>query len=393
MTTIDLIYFNAGGGHRASALALEAAIAEHGLPWTVRRVNLFEVLDPKDVYRRITGMGPEDLYNRRLARGWTLGLTHELKVFQAMIRLAHPTLVRKLQQHWLRTEPDMVVSLIPNFNRALYQSLAASLPGVPYVTVLTDLADLERSFWIESGQTQDFVCGTPKAVAQAQAKGHDASRVHATSGMILNQGFHCEQAIDRQRELLALGLDPERPVGLVMFGGQGSRAMLGIARRLRDTQLILMCGHNQALAAQLRAQPAASPRAVIGFTPDVPHYMRLADFFIGKPGPGSISEALHLGLPVIVVDNAWTMPQERYNVQWVREQGVGIAVPGFRRIDRAVAQMLARLDEFRARVRRLDNHAAQEVPAILAAILQRASVPDQTIGVQVGRELDLSLPR
>lgn len=43
---VELVYFNAGGGHRASALALQAAIARAGLPWTVRLTHLFEVLDP-----------------------------------------------------------------------------------------------------------------------------------------------------------------------------------------------------------------------------------------------------------------------------------------------------------------------------------------------------------
>ena len=64
---------------------------------------------------------------------------------------------------------------------------------------------------------------------------------------------------------------------------------------------------------------------VVGYTTDVAHYLRLADFFIGKPGPGSLSEALHCGLPVIVTRNAWTMPEERYNTDWVREQ-VGITL-------------------------------------------------------------------
>ena len=78
MTSIDLIYFNAGGGHRAAALALEAVCREQQRPWDVRRVNLFEVLDPGDRFRRVTGMAPEELYNRRLEKGWTLGLAQEL---------------------------------------------------------------------------------------------------------------------------------------------------------------------------------------------------------------------------------------------------------------------------------------------------------------------------
>ncbi len=373
--TIDLIYFNAGGGHRASALALEAVLRRQAPSWQVRLVNLFEVLDPQDKFRAITGSGPEDWYNKRLARGWTLGMTQELKLLQAAIRLGHPLLVRQLQQHWLRTEPDLVVSLVPNFNRALYQSVASTLPGVPYVTLLTDLADLPPNFWIEADQPQHFICGTPRAAEQARQLGHDPARIHATSGMIIRPEFYAPITVDRSAERLRLGLDPARPTGLVLFGGHGSKAMLGIAQRLATTQLILICGHNKALAARLRQLPQVAPRLVVEFTADIPFYMRLADFFIGKPGPGSISEAVQQGLPVIVVDNAWTMPQERYNAEWVRENGLGVVHGSFRTIDRAVAQLVDGFDTFQASVRRVDNRALFEAPEILDRILRQASEP------------------
>lgn len=372
--TIDLIYFNAGGGHRASALALEAALRLQAPAWRVRLVNLFEVLDPQDRFRALTGSGPEDWYNKRLARGWTLGMPQELRLLQAAIRLGHPLLVRPLQQHWLRTEPDLVVSLVPNFNRALYQSLNSALPGVPYVTLLTDLADLPPNFWIEPDQAQHFICGTPRAAEQARMLGHDAARIHQTSGMIIRPDFYRPITVDRAVERSRLGLDPTRPTGIVLFGGHGSKAMLGIAQRLAEsTQLILICGHNRALAARLRRLPRVAPRLVVEFTADIPYYMRLADFFIGKPGPGSLSEAVQQGLPVIVVDNAWTMPQERYNAEWVRDNRLGVVHRSFRSIDRAVAQLLAGLDGFRAGVGRIENRALFEVPEILARILRQNS--------------------
>jgi UDP-N-acetylglucosamine:LPS N-acetylglucosamine transferase len=112
---------------------------------------------------------------------------------------------------------------------------------------------------------------------------------------------------------------------------------------------------------------------VVEFTSDIPYYMQLADFFIGKPGPGSISEAVRQGLPVIVVDNAWTMPQERYNAEWVRENGLGVMHGSFRTIDRAVAQLLNRFDTFQANVGRIDNQALFEIPVVLARILDQAS--------------------
>lgn len=375
MKTVDLVYFNAGGGHRAAALALQEAIAEQKRPWNVRLVNLTEVLDPAGRFRRATGMDPEDLYNKRLARGWTLGLAQELKLLQGVIRLAHGSLVKTLQQHWLNTEPDLVVSLIPNFNRALYESLVTTLPGVPYVTVLTDMADHPPHFWIEPGQQQHIVCGTPHAIEQARAAGYRDDQLSLTSGMILRPAFHRPIAVEREREFIAMGLDPDRPTGLVLFGGQGSMQMLKIARLLGDRQLILLCGHNAPLAEQLRHLHRAAPHAVVGFTREVGRYMAMADWFVGKPGPGSLSEAVQMGLPVITFSNAWTMPQERFNTRWVREQGVGRVVPSLKALPDAVDQLLADLPAYRARVRGIRNQAVFELPQILSELLMRAVVP------------------
>lgn len=379
--TVDLVYFDAGGGHRASAIALKAAIARAGLPWTVRLVNLREVLDPAQRFRRMTGMEPEDYYNKRIARGWTVGLAQELKLLQAMIRWWHGPTVRLLQQHWLATEPDLVVSMIPNFNRGLRESLASALPGVPFVTVLTDLADHPPRFWIEKGIDQHVVCGSAHAVQQARDAGLPATHIHASSGMLLRDDFYAPPPADRAAERRRLGLDPHRPTGIVLFGGQGSKAMLGIAKRLPDTQLILACGHNTELADALRALPARAPRLVLGFTPDVARTMHLADFFIGKPGPGSLSEAVQMHLPVIVVRNRWTLPQERYNAQWVQENGVGVVLPSFAKVDRAVAELVRDLPRYRAATERMHNRAVFELPGILRHVLEQTDAFDAPVSV------------
>ena len=372
MPTIDLVYFNAGGGHRSAANALDSVIRDQGRPWQVRRINLMEVLDPKDIFNKTMGMKPEDIYNTRLARGWSLGLAQELKFLQAIIRLAHPAMTARLRRYWRRTKPDMVVSLIPNFNRAMYEGLAGARPGAPYVTILTDFADLPPHFWIEPGQAQHFICGTRKAVMQAYAMGYGPARVHATSGMIVRPDFYCETRADRHAQLARLNLDPDRPTGIVLFGGHGSKAMQGIARRLADIQLILICGHNTALAERLAAMPRRAPRLVLGFTPNVRDFMQLSDFFIGKPGPGCISEAIQQGLPVIVVNNTWTMPQERYNATWVHENHAGIVLDSFKAIRGGVEEIIARLAEFRAAVARIQNRAIFEIPAILERVLRDA---------------------
>ncbi len=371
---IDLVYFNAGGGHLAAARALQEIVREQRRPWDVRLVDLTEVLDPRMRFRKLTGIAPEDLYNMRLARGWTLGLAKELKLLQAMIRLGHASLLRILQQHWASTEPDLVVSLVPNFNRALYQSVRSTLPGIPYATVLTDMADLPPHFWIERGQDQHVICGTKAAAEQARAAGYAAHRVWRTSGMILRPSFYQPMVADRPAGREALGLDPQRPTGLVLFGGRGSQQMVAIAKALSDVQLILLCGHNEGLADRLRSIKTSAHHAVVGFTSDVPHYMQLADFFIGKPGPGSLSEAVQMNLPVVTFENAWTLPQERFNTQWVREHGAGKVLPAVRAVRAGVRELLDELPHYRARVAAIENRAVFEVTDILAALLQSDSV-------------------
>ena len=155
-----------------------------------------------------------------------------------------------------------------------------------------------------------------------------------------------------------------------MFGGHGSKVMRRIAKRLDDTQLIFICGHNSELAEQLRAMRARAPRVVVGFSSQIPYFMRLGDFFIGKPGPGSISEAIQQGLPVIVVRNAWTMPQERYNADWVLQHNAGMVLDSFQAIRSAVSTLTTHLDDYRANIAHIHNRAVFEIPEILDDILR-----------------------
>jgi 1,2-diacylglycerol 3-beta-galactosyltransferase len=377
VTTIDFLYFDAGGGHRAAATALKAVIEQQQRPWQIRLVNLEEVLHSLDIFRKLTGVPMQDIYNGLLAKGWTLGSPQLLPLMHGIIRLYHGSQVRMMTDHWKKTQPDLVVSLVPNFNRALFQALRAARPSTPFVSILTDMADYPPHFWIErQNLNQYFVCGTERAVEQAKDLGHPSERIFRVSGMILRPNFYDPVNADRAAERSRLGLKPDLPTGLVLFGGQGSKAMLGIADRLDrsglDLQLILICGRNDELAAALRSRKTRIPMFVEGFTAQIPYYMHLSDFFIGKPGPGSISEALEMKLPVIVERNAWTLPQERFNTDWVREKEVGLVVPSFQKVADAVRALLepAAFARYQANARALGNRAVFEIPDILAKLIQ-----------------------
>src|SRR5580693_9692552 len=99
-------------------------------PFEIELVNVQEFLDELDIFRKLTGLRMQDIYNLLLKKGWTLGSAQVLMGMHVVIRLFHRQQVRLLEDLWRANRPDMVVTLIPNFNRALFDSLQRALPGV-----------------------------------------------------------------------------------------------------------------------------------------------------------------------------------------------------------------------------------------------------------------------
>ncbi len=367
---IDIIYFDAGGGHRAAATALELVIAQRGKNWQVRLVHLQEVLDKIDIFRQIFRLRLEDVYNLLLRKGWTFGSGFMLRVMHFLIRLYHPLQVWLLKKHWQKDPPDVVVSVVPNFDRALYQAWQQVRPNAPYVTVITDLADFPPHFWLEA-QKQIVFCGTAKAEQQAQAILLPGSTIIRTSGMVLHPRFYEPITVNRQAELESRGLHANLPTGIILFGGYGSSVMPKILARLAafasKAQFIVICGKNEKLKRQIQAMQSPLKLHIEGFTKQVPLFMHLSDFMIGKPGPGSISEALHMKLPVIVERNSFTLPQERYNADFVNEQQVGLVLENFSGIASAVEKLLEpqNFARFKANAAATQNRAVFEIPEAL----------------------------
>jgi hypothetical protein len=379
MKKVHVLFHDAGGGHRNAAVALQTVLAQQHRPWHVELVQFQELTDKLDVLRRLTGIRIQEQYNVILQNGWTLGATLLLRVLQATIGLFHKPLVRLLEDFWRKNPADLLVSVIPHFNREIYESWNNVCPGRPFVTLITDLADFPPHFWIEPIKEQNIIAGTQRAVEQAKAIGHDDAHIFATSGMILRPDFYVPDDSDPIALRAELGLKPHLPTAIVLFGGHGSKVMYEITERLDGAnlpvQLILVCGRNEALATKLRARKWRMPVNVIGFTKEIHKWMRAADFLIGKPGPGSIAEAMVRKLPVLIECNSWTLPQERYNAEWVLEKRVGIVLKNFKEVADGVSGMLepAKLAEFRKNVAAQNNRAIFEIPEILAKLLGEPS--------------------
>jgi len=381
---IHIVFHDGGGGHRNAATALQTIISEQQRDWEVELVQFQDLADQLDILRKVTGIRIEQQYNILLQNGWTLGSVYLLRLLQTAIRSFHRRLVRLLENFCRENPADLLVSVIPHFNRQLCESWRNIYPSHPFVTLITDLADLPPRFWIEPITEQYVIAGTEKAAEQARAMGHDEAHIFRTSGMILRPDFYAPDHSNPGEMRERMGLQPALPTGIVLFGGHGSKVMLDITERLDAAslplQLILICGRNEKLAAKLRGHIWRMPVHVVGFTREVHKLMRAADFLIGKPGPGSIAEAMATKLPVLIESNAWTLPQERYNAEWVREKRVGIVLKSFKDVVTGVKQMLdpGTLAEFQRNVAQQENRAIFEIPEILAKLLSEKNSESET---------------
>jgi 1,2-diacylglycerol 3-beta-galactosyltransferase len=375
MKRIHVVFHDGGGGHRNAAVALQTVITQQQRGWQVELIQFQDLTDRLDVLRKLTGIRIQQQYNILLQNGWTLGSTQLLRVLQATIRVFHRPLVNLLKEFWGEKPADLLISVIPHFNRQICESWTKVYPGRPFVTIITDLADFPPRFWIEPIKEQYVIAGTEKAAEQARAMGHDEEHIFRTSGMILRPDFYAEETSDPAALRQEMGLREDLQTAIVLFGGHGSKVMYDIAEKLDAAglplQLILICGRNEELAGKLRARQWKLPKHIIGFTKEVHKLMRAADFLIGKPGPGSIAEAMVRKLPVLIECNAWTLPQERYNAEWVKEKGVGIVLKSFKEVAEGAKRMLEpnTLAEFRKNVTAQENRAIFEIPEILAKLL------------------------
>lgn len=386
---IHVLFHDAGGGHRNAAVALKAVCEQERRPWELNLVQFQELTDHLDVLRRLTGIRIQEQYNTLLRNGWTWGSEYLLRVLQLTIRIFHKPMVKLLAKYWREHPADLLISVIPHFNREIAESwttgAASAYPGRSIVTIITDLADFPPRFWIEPVAEQIVVAGSDRAAKQARELGKvEGKNLFQASGMILRPEFYAEQKETSSEIRRQLGLDLNLPTAIVLFGGYGSNVIHEIAEQIDAAklplQMILICGKNEKLAERQRAKQWNIPMHVVGFTREVNRLMHAADFLIGKPGPGSIAEAMISGLPVLVECNSSTLPQERYNTEWVTEKQVGVVIESFKKD--AVSAVRAflepgRLDAMKRNVASQHNRAVFEIPEFLSGLLGEKHQPKE----------------
>lgn len=372
---VVVLYTDAGGGHRASAQALHRVLEADGR-YRVTLVNPYQgVFAHLDPFTRFTGRNVEATYNELVLDGGRTGLFCRGFFILSFVMVAF--LRRKGRHAFARllveTQPDLVISVLPVLNPAMIDAISTYRNGaVPFAIMMTDWAEVSPFVWFPKGTDYFAITGTDAGLARLRAKRHPPERTFATGGLLIRPQFLEPLPQDVGAARAALGLEPDRPTLVMSYGGHGSPRMVELAEALvadgSQLQVIFLCGRNEALARALQSAHLPFPHLVLGYRDDIHRYLGLADLFVGKAGPQSVSEALAQGLALLI--DAWrVLPQERALTRWVKASGVGTTFRRPAQFVREVQALIARPGLHRARKAAQGNTAAHDILRIVETLV------------------------
>jgi 1,2-diacylglycerol 3-beta-galactosyltransferase len=279
-------------------------------------------------FSRLTDIYPWWINRAAATWRWGYQLSDGQRRAKAVLRLFWP-LVWPRTQRLLNDHPaDVIVSSHPLTNHYVAWALRRLARPTPTLTLVTDPVSV-HPFWL-SPEVDCCLVGTHEARCKALACGFREEQVRVT-GLPVNPCF-VEGLLEKEKARRTLGWAPDRPLVLIIGGGEGMGRLYQIARAIDATclsvQLAVVAGRNQRLQQRLEATAWRLPSYIYGLvhhTREMPRLMSAADLLITKAGPGSLHEAFLAGLPLIL---SGAVPgQEEGNVRLVVEGGAGVWAP------------------------------------------------------------------
>lgn len=357
-----------GGGHRAAAEAVIGAL-HRGYPGAFDPVLCDPVGGPRAArpLRWLASLyGP---VSRRAPLLWGAvfyGTNTRLAAAvlrSSFLRLANRPVIEAAE----RVRPAAIVALHPLTVRAAVAAGGRARPGIPVMTVVTDLINPHVT-WLDDGADRVVVPASAANWPRRPERRAPGRRIEAGPPVAASFTAGPPRPSARGRLRRALGLDEDRFVVVLSGGAEGSggiaRRAAGILRRTDDVSVVALCGRNLRLERRLSALAARSGGRLVvkGFVGNMADWLSCADVIAGKAGPGLITEAGCCGGALVLTSH---LPgQEHGNTEFVVRAGAG-------RPARTVRSLVGEVQRLR------DDHAAVARMRLASARLARPGAADR----------------
>lgn len=310
---ILILTCNTGGGHNATAAALEEQFTAHGHGCTV--LDCLEFLPPAKA--RLISEGHVLLY-RKAPKLFGLGYRFEENHVPRYIRAQCESCAGEFHEAVKRVGCDAVicVHVFPAIiMTAAVRQFGLKLPGYFVATDYTcspgvSSAEMDLYFIPHPLLAEEFIrCGIP------------ADRL-VPAGIPVRSCF-C-RGVPQPQARCALGLPEAGRVVLLVCGSMGAGPMEELTQALsqiltREDRLVVVCGTNQKLRDRIIRSCTGRNLRVLGFTKRLDEYMDAADLILTKGGGLTTTEVLHKHRPMLLI-NVIPGLEER-NIHFMVSQG------------------------------------------------------------------------
>jgi len=379
---ILMLISDTGGGHRASAQAMESMIEAVAPGVTdVRIVDVWTEYCPWPFSNFVESYQYLAKHPNMWGLSWYASAWRPyMYLLDNLSRIRCTAGFRRcIDEH----DPDLVVSIHPLTQvvpLAVLEQKGNGKRQVPFATVVTDLGSA-HPWWFNR---KVDVCFLPSNAVRrvAEKRGLTADQIRQY-GLPVRPSFW-QNPRPRDKLLNELGLESQRKTVLVVGGGDGVGALGKIVEATASelsrscpggAQVVAVCGKNAQLRERLEAMEFGDVHVqVCGFVKQMSDYMEVADVLITKAGPGTIAEATIRGLPTML--SSFLPGQEAGNVPFVVKSGFGEYSRDPKVIARTVSTWVQdpqRLDAMASAARAAAAPSAtQEIAVDLLAMLEEA---------------------
>jgi UDP-N-acetylglucosamine:LPS N-acetylglucosamine transferase len=333
---IKVFYSRGGGGHLSASAAITGYLNGR---YDITAVNPFdEILARLDPMRKLScnRLSGEDTYNYLIRHGWyRLINIYACRFGASYITATEPRIRRLVRAYFEREKPDLIISLIPFINAPL--AAAAQERGIPFVILPIDLDPETYLCGMKGSQHKHIFFAIPCDREEIKVKIISAGMLQENirvTGYPVRPAFlsPCDPGKIRK----SLGISCDRLVIFLLMGASGAKRVVSFTHMIErinlPVDLLIGIGRNNKLQDRLAGLPSVPhvQRLVIGHTERIDKLMKAADLLITKSGPGTIFEALHSELPMVIDATTRVIQWEAMNISFVEEHDLGVVL---RRLD------------------------------------------------------------
>ena len=271
-----------------------------------------------------------------------------------------------------KVQPDLILSIHPNFNGSVINILEKQNSQIPFVTLIADLVNI-YPLWADN--RADFIVSpTEEAKQKCIEFGVPEERI-VVSGFPVRERFHREAKAFTKSSKLSF---------LLMSGGEGVGNMNAIAENLLnhfDCKVKIIAGRNEKLKADLETSlkgQFGDRVEIFGFVKNIQDFMFEADIAITRGSPNVMFEAVAANLPIIITG---ALPgQEKDNPLFAENHNLGVACKDINNIKESIEDLLANNNKklkfiIESQRKFINHHAAQDILEFLIGIEGKQYIP------------------